>query len=146
MIEMIAGVFGLPIKKDGHKTRIIGKGPNDGPFSAAPEQEERLVNLGLARYVSEHPAEDEGEAVADISPIGFDETPPEDFDDAEVAEEIVDFETLTAKELREIGKEYGLSFKANAKKVDMIAAIEAAQAEIDDGEPAPDFDPAEAVV
>lgn len=144
MIEMIAGVYGLPVKKNGQKVRIIGMGPKDGPFSTTPEQEVRLVGLGLARYVSEPVAE--AEEIEDTAPIGFDETPPEDFDEAEVVEEIVDLETLTAKELREIGKEYGLSFKANAKKVDMIAAIEAAQAEIDDGEPAPDFDPAEAVV
>lgn len=149
MIEMIAGVFGLPVKQDNGKTRVVAKGPESGPFNASPEQEARLVGLKLARYVTApvEVDEDDAEVVDDTTPIGFDETPPVDSveDDAEV-EEIVDMETLSAKELREIGKEYGLTFKANAKKSDMIEAITAAQAETDDGEPAPEFDASEAVL
>ena len=53
MIKMIAGVFGLRVKKDGQKDHVIGMGPNDGPFSTDPEQEARLVRLGLAEYVNE---------------------------------------------------------------------------------------------
>ena len=77
--------------------------------------------------------------------------PPEDFvedaeDEADVVEEIIDLETLTVNELRELGKEYGLTFKANTKKADMIEAITEAQAQIaEDGEDAPTFDAAEAV-
>lgn len=164
MIEMIAGVFGLPVKKEGQKVRIVGMGPKDGPFSADPEQEARLVKLGLARYVSEEVAEDEEledgeegeEEVVDTVPIGFDDMPPEDFaDDAtvdeseEVAEdeaedEPIDLSELSAKELREIGKEYGLSFKSNASKASMIEAIGEAQAA--EALAAPSFDAAEAVL
>lgn len=148
MIKMIAGVFGLPVKQPGKKTRVVAKGPSDGPFSASPEQEARLVDLGLARYVDE-PAEDA--IVDDGGPIGFGEAPPDDYaPDAESAEDDVDeqearpIEELNAKELRALGKEYGLTFKANAKKEDMIAQIKAAWPE--PAEDAPAFDAAEAVL
>ena len=158
MIKMIAGVFGLRVEKDGQKTRVIGKGPNDGPFSTTPEQEARLVSMGMAVYVNETAQQDQEQdeqvEVDTETPIGFDEIPPADGveEDAEAdpeqeAEEIVDLETLSAKDLRELGKEYGLSFKANAKKVDMIAAITAAQAELaEPAEDAPTFDASEAVL
>lgn len=161
MIKMIAGVFGLQVKQPDGKFRVVAKGPNDGPFSADPEQEARLVAMKLAAYVGEPKAEDEQietedeqvEGDTDGAPIGFDETPPADFDaEDETAEdeaEIVDLATLNAKELREIGKEYGLTFKANTKKEDMIEKIMAAQAETAEdeaAEDAPAFDAAEAVL
>ena len=154
MIEMIAGVFGLPIKdKSGRTIRIKGMGPNDGPFSVSPEREEELVKKGIARYVEDVTADSNDHDDADISndaPAGFDETPPEGTDDdaedeAEVVEEIVDLKSLSAKELREMGKEYGLTFKANDKKETMINAIAAAQMELAGSEDAPTFDPAGAV-
>ena len=156
MIEMIAGVFGLPVKdKTGKTIRIKGMGPNDGPFSAAPEREAELVKKGVARYVEQIQVEDEDSETEeeqiqvedDGAPIGFDETPPEDFgeDEAEIVEEIIDLETFSAKELRELGKDYGLTFKANASKVSMIEAITAAQDAIAVDEDAPTFDAAEAV-
>lgn len=160
MIEMIAGVFGLHVKKEGQRTRVVGMGPGDGPFSADPEQEARLVKLGLARYVSEPEQEDEAEDEAqaetdaedDSAPIGFDEMPPEDFnedsaeDDAEdeAEDEPIDLSELSAKELRELGREYGLSFKANASKASMIEAIGEAQAA--EALSAPEFDASEAVL
>ena len=154
MIEMIAGVFGLHVENgkdaDGNtKYRVKGMGPNDGPFSVDAAQEARLVKLGLARYVEEKAVTDpEEESVDDADPIGFDEMPPEDGeeDEAEIVEEIVDLESLSAKELRELGKEYGLTFKANDKRATMIEAITEAQSKIAlDGEEAPTFDAAEAV-
>lgn len=144
MIEMIAGVFGLPIVGENGKTiRIKGMGPSDGPFSVAPEREAELVKKGIARYVNgEQDASTDADASAD-APIGFDEVPQEDGDSSE--EELVDLESLSAKELREIGKEYGLSFKATDKKATMIDAITAAQIALAASEDAPTFDPAGAV-
>ena len=144
MIEMIAGVFGLPIKNESGKTiRIKGMGPNDGPFSVSPGREAELVAKGIARYVGEPPVDSDD--VGD--PIGFDEMPPNDFDETSVEDEaeVVDLDSLTAKELREMGKEYGLTFKANDKKATIIEDITAAQMKLADGEDAPTFDPAEAV-
>lgn len=152
MIEMIAGVFGMPIKdKSGKTIRIKGMGPGDGPFSVSPEREAELVAKKIARYVDDVAADPDEDYVSNDAPIGFDETPPADFvgddaeDEAEIVEEIVDLKSLSAKELREMGKEYGLTFKANTKREEMIEKIAAAQFELADGEDAPSFDASEAV-
>lgn len=144
MIKMIRGVFGLPV--DGI---VKAMDKNSGAFEAGDEQEARLVRLGLAVKVEAAgepaPATD---AVDTDTPIGMDETPPEDFDEAEAVEEIVDLNTLSVKELREIGKQHGLTFKVGMTKDEIVAAIEKAQDEAvedEDGEPAPVFDAAEAV-
>ncbi len=156
MIKIVRGVYGF-LDENGI---VRPKTEADEPFELAPEQEARLVNLGVAQYVGNVKNEQESEETEqeeyedEQDTIGMDETPPSDFaddakiDDADVAEEIVDLATLTARALRDIGKEYGLTFKANAKKTEMVAAITAAQAEIaedEDSEPAPAFDASEAV-
>ena len=148
MIKMIRGVFGLPVNGI-----VKAMDKNSDPFEAGAEQEARLIRLGLAVRVetgetapADEPAEDETTSDA---PIGFDETPPDDFDEAEAVEEIVDLNSISVKELREIGKQYGLTFKVGTTKDDMVAAITNAQAEaveVEDGEPAPEFDAAEAVL
>lgn len=137
MIEMIASVFGLPVKQKNGEIRVVAKGPEDGPFTASPEQEARLVEQGLARRV------DAPAPVVVDAPIGFNETPDE--------VEIRPLDEMNANELRELGKEYGLTFRVGMKKADMIAAITAAQAEpveVDEtpDEDAPTFDAAEAVL
>lgn len=146
MIEMIAGVFGLPIKdKSGKTIRIKGMGPNDGPFSVAPEREAELVKKGVARYVGDVQASDEASAIVD-APIGFDEIPPEDLDEVEAAEEEnVDLSELLARELRALGKEYGITFKATDTKAYMIDAITDAQRALAGSDDAPSFDATEAV-
>ena len=150
MIEMIAGVFGLPIKdKHGNTIRIKGMGPGDGPFSASPEREAELVGKGIARYVDEKATDTEDAYIPNDAPIGFDEMPPEDItegaEEAEIVDDLVDLKSLSAKALREMGKEYGLTFKATDKKATMIDAIAAAQEELAGSEDAPTFDPAGAV-
>ena len=142
MIKIVQGVYGF-LDKSGI---VRPKTEADEPFELLPEQEARLVALGVAEYVDEPEGEHEAggadlqDVEVELDPIGFDETPPE--------EEPVDLATLTVNELREIGKEYGITFKANAKKAEMIKAIMEAQAEIaedDESEPAPAFDATEAV-
>lgn len=147
MIRMIRGVFGLPVNGI-----IKAMDKNSGLFEAGAEQEARLIRLGLAVRVEDGGNEPAPvETVDTTTPIGFDEIPPEDFteDEAEIAEELIDLKTLSAKELRALGKEYGLTFKVGMTKDEMAEAIEAAQIELalgEDGEPAPEFDAAEAVL
>lgn len=132
MIKMICGVYGHYV--DG---QVIARNKNSEPFEIAPEREAQLVALGYAEYVDFVPID---------MPIGFDEVPP---DESEAAEPSYSIDT-SAKELREIGKEHGLSFKVGMSKSDMIAALDAyfnAIAEEDaDGEDAPSFDASEAVL
>lgn len=145
MIKMISGVYG---GLDGLKR------PSDGAFSLPPEEEARLVNRGVAVYTNEvviEPVTADGNDDADGTftndiegdPIGFDETPPDDIEDVEI-----DLTTLSAKELRDLGAEYGLNFKANTTKATMIDQILAKQEEMDAEETgeSPRFDPSEAVV
>lgn len=142
MIEMISGVYG---GKDGLKR------PGDGAFCLSPAEEARLVRRGVAQYTniveeaSAPDTTDSEELMEDIGPIGFDDMPP-----ADEVEEPVDLESMSAKELRDLGAEYGLTFKGNASKAYMIEAITAAQAEMAEDDTdygdGPDFDPAEAVV
>ena len=156
MIEMIAGIFGLPIKDGRGKTlRIKGMGPDDGPFSTTPEREAELVKKGLARYVTEPFKEmvnvPAAEYAQDQNPIGFDEMPPLPEDVIGIPEYSVD---MKVAELREIGAMCGLTFKVGMSKADMVAALDAhLETNVvdddvfdEDGEPAPEFDAAEAVL
>lgn len=134
MIKMIMGVYGF-MDKDGI---IRPKTAADDPFELLPEQEERLVRLGVAQYV-------ENVKSAPVSPVEQDPIDIEVTPDVEHA-----LSELSVKELREIGKDYGLTFKIGTSKADMVAAIEAAEAELmdadEDDEPAPVFDASEAVL
>ena len=148
MIEMIAGVFGLPIKdKSGKTIRIKGMGPNDGPFSVSPEREAELVKKGIARYVEPHKGDSNqqnDDSVDTGTPIGFDETPPVDTEDEATLHPL---EELSRDELRAVCKEYGLPYKATDSKANLIAIITAFQDSAadteDDGTPV--FNAAEAV-
>ncbi len=137
MIQMISGVYGLPVfDADGTK-RIVGMGPNSGPFSTDAKREAELVELKLAVYV---------DAVETPSEI-------EDAEETPLTE-------LSANELRKIAKERGISFKFGIKKEEMIKVLsEEASDNVDepakpdeddvpknvvDGD-APSFDAAEAV-
>jgi hypothetical protein len=141
MIKIVRGVYGF-MDKDGF---VRPKTAADEPFELLSEQEARLVRLGVAEYVGDVKGEElreieQEETEEEQVPIGFDEMP----------EEEPALSELSVKELREIGREYGLTFKVGTSKADMIKAIEAAEAELsavdDDSEPAPVFDASEAVL
>ena len=99
MIKMIAGTFGLPV--DG-VVKAMDK--NSKPFNAAPEQEARLVKMGLAVYVGEPELPELPDGVVGIPEYSIDST---------------------ANELREIGKLCGLTFKVGMTKAQMVEALDA---------------------
>ncbi|WP_339060084.1 hypothetical protein [Tepidibacillus marianensis] len=126
MIKIIQGTYG---HREG--ATIVPKTEADGPFEATPEQEERLVRLGVAVYV-ETPAaapnkvpDDKGAGSKDV-----DELPEYNID-------------MKLDELKEIAKAYGVDASDARKKADVIAMIEAAKAEDPDGE-TPEGDDGEA--
>ena len=142
MIKIVRGVYGY-VDKDGI---VRPKTEADDPFELLPEQEARLVSLGVAKYVGsavseQEPADTEEEEIEGEEPIDFDEMPTE----------VIPLSEMSVKELRDLGKEYGLSFKVGTTKAEMIQAIEDAEAalntdaEDEDGEPVPVFDASEAV-
>ena len=137
MIQIVRGVYGF-LDQDGI---VRPKSEADAPFELLPEQEARLVRLGVAQYVDNvKQAQETADLAEAVGAIAFDE-PEED------ERPLSDY---SVKELRELGKDYGLTFKVGISKAEMVAAIEAAEAELDeyddeDGEPAPVFDASEAV-
>ena len=132
MIQMICGTYGHYVNG-----QVIARTKDSDPFEISPEREAELVSKGLAVYVND-------------APIGFDEIPPELLPDDVTP--IPEYSTEnTAKELREIGSICGLTFKVGMSKADMVAALDAffdenLTDEEPDGEPAPSFDAAEAVL
>ena len=135
MIKIVKGTYGLVDKKG----FVRPMRESNGPFSTRPEEEARLVGLGVAVYVDDEPAQAE---------------PTKDEDgDGDQADKLL--EEMTANDLRELAKErYGLTLKIGMKKSDMIQAIKDVQAELagvdededGDGDDAPpEFDPTEAV-
>lgn len=152
MIQIICGVYG---GKDGVKR------PGDKPFTLSPAEEARLVARKVAVYVNAPTIDPEDEDITDDAPIGFDETPPEDFDMDDLPDGVIAIPEysvdMKATELREIGKLCGLTFKVGMSKEEMVAALdkhieenmvddeEFVDADTIDPEDAPIFDAAEAV-
>lgn len=169
MVQIVRGVYGHYIGG-----RVVRKDKDSKPFELSPEQEERLVEAGIAEYVNlpVNSPDDDGAGVPDEggnaapeggegvlegvkidAPIGFDELPEDVVGIPEYSVE------SSAKELREIGKLCGLTFPATMSKADMVDALDKHIEEntvdgvdIDeDGEGVPDedaptFDAADAVV
>ena len=135
MIKIISGTYGHLI--DG---RVRPKTAASEPFSLTPGEEARLVSRGIAVYVNEAPAEADASNSVDNTP---DEEPA-----AEPAGKGYDI-GMTAKELREIGASYGLTFKQGISKAEMVEKLDALfddQAETEaDAEDAATFDTTEAV-
>jgi len=141
MIKMIAGKTGVLVNGI-----VVPKTKESEPFSSTPEHEARLVDLGLAKYIGEAVGITEDGEITDL-PDGVTAIPAYS-------------EETSAKELREIGKLCGLTFKVGMSKADMIAALDAhieantvegvevnedGEITVAKGEDAPTFDPAEAV-
>ena len=146
MIKIIRGVYGHYVADQNGKTRVVARDSRSEPIELTPEQEARLVSQGVARYV------DNDETGA--APIGFDEQPPELPELPDGVTAIPEYsEDMTVKELRDIGKLCGLTFKIGMTKKEMVDALDAnIKADIVEGdpegpvdEPAPSFDAAEAV-
>lgn len=144
MIKIIRGVYGYMTPAG----IVKPKTPEDAPFSLTAEQEKRLIDLGVAEYVTaanKSEPEPEPERLPDL-PEGVTGVPEYNAN-------------MKADELREIAKGMGLTFKANASKAAMVEAMDkyieehsvpgynADTGEIEDGddEKPPVFDAAEAV-
>lgn len=143
MIRIIKGVYGhVPNPDTGI---VVPKTSKDEPFPLSPEQEKRLVSIGVAEYV------DAPAAPAISEPEDVDEAPEaEAAPEAPAAEPETSLDDMSAKELREYGKTLGLTFRVGMTKAEMREAIEAAEAEAEtegeDDEAPPVFDAAEAVM
>ena len=141
MIQIIRGVYGHYI--DGH---VVPKDKNSEPFALAPEQEKRLVRIGVAEYV-DNPVDDAKPDIAEELP---------DLPDG--VDAIPEYNArMKADELRKIAKLMGLTFPVGTTKAEMVAQMDAfldehmdeseddADMPPEDIEDVPTFDAAEAV-
>ena len=151
MIKMIAGVYGMKVKRADGSEYVKGMGVGSGSFSLAPEKEAELVAKGVAQYVDE------------VAPIPVADDIPEQPEDSAELPELPDGVTAIpeysvndkADTLRKIGEMCGLKFKVGMSKSDMVAALDAhieanmeddPDAVVDDvDEVAPTFDASDAV-
>lgn len=143
MIKIVKGVYGY-VDKHGF---VRPKDCNSDPFETSPEQEARLVKLGVAEYVGEpEKAEPVNEpAQAQISEIGEEAT---HLDPEQLKE-------LTNAELKTMAEDMGIDtakLKTKAQLIEAITAVDVApgpdedgEGVEDDGEAPPAFDAAEAV-
>lgn len=160
MIKIISGVYGY---RDPDTGLVVPKTSKDKPFSLSPEQEERLVSLKVAEYVgadeteaAQEPPEagDDDETQPDAEKTARGGAEPQQGGDAsedacrEQMQTLLD--EMSAKDLREYGKELGLTFKIGMTKAEMRELIEEALSSLtdeggDDEEP-PKYDAVEAVL
>lgn len=159
-IKMIAGTFGF---WDGKK--VVPKTNKDKAFSVSDEVAERLIRLNMAETVAgEAEAAEIDKDVLEVTDEGkavrggekpenegdeYDEDSSERIDesaDEEIDETVID-KTMTAKELRELGKIYGLTFKVGMSKAEMVDALKDhfAAENAEDDEDAPELDASKAV-
>lgn len=137
MIRMICGVYGHYV--DG---RVVPKDKTSKPFSLDPEQEARLVRVGVAAYVEEKLADELPELPEGVTAIPA-----------------YSMETK-ADDLRKIAKQLGMTFPVGTTKAEMVAQMDAfleehtedmenLDGDVDmppeDTEEAPTFDAAQAV-
>ena len=99
-----------------------------------------VTDEGKAVRGGEKP-ENEGDEYDEDSSEKIDESADEEID-----ETVVD-KTMTAKELRELGKIYGLTFKVGMSKAEMVDALKDhfAAENAEDDEDAPELDASKAV-
>ena len=131
MIKIINGVFGYREGKS-----IIPKTSKDAPFECDKATEKRLVDLGVAKYVTaEVPVETHAEVAEEV-------------ETAELVEEAI--EEPTRDELIAIFKEMGLKGNPSSMKTETLKAKIAEAAELVEDEEvdedAPSFDDADGVV
>lgn len=100
MVKMIKGTYGMQTG-----ARVVPITPDDPPFSLPPEQEERLVSLGVAEYV------DAPEAAGG------------------------DLMGMKMKELQAYARENGINFRVGETKEELVQHIMSAQAQQNRPEP-----------
>lgn len=143
MIKIVKGVYGY-VDKHGF---VRPKDCNSKPFETSPEQEARLVKLGVAEYV------DEPEKAEPVNE-------PAQVQSPEIGEEAAHLDPdqlkeLTNAELKAMAEDMDIDtakLKTKAQLIEAITAVdvvpgpdEDSEDLEDDGEQPPEFDAAEAV-
>lgn len=122
LVKIINGVYGHYTKG-----KVVRKDKKSEPFDLEADKAARLVFQGVAEYVDE----------VQVAAVAVEEV------------DIPDLEDMTVSQLRAIGKQMGITFKVGTTKAEMVEALSAEAVEPEEiaeaTEPAPVFDPTEAV-
>jgi hypothetical protein len=116
MIKIIRGVYGA--RQNGRVVPVTNKSE---PIQLTEKEEARLVKAGFAEYVNAS----QEQATATPEPAAAPEQP-----------ETKPLEKMNFEELKALAAEKGLDVKSN-KKADYIAALQEAEDDAEDQEPAP---------
>ena len=151
-IKVKTGGCGITYTDASGNARHALKTPEHGPFECAAKQAARLVELGVAAYVDEPEADDE-----DLDDLGTDPD-DEDLDDLDAEPEdsekeqepepakvvghldAEDLEAWDYNELKKLAADMELK-PVSMKKADLIAAIVAAEIEVDEADVLDALDP-----
>lgn len=130
-IKVIAGGCGIKYTKNGRTCHEL-KTAKDKPFQCEDAQADRLVRLGVARYVDtavietqDNAADEQNGAMPDVEPATNQE--PEKLKGHLDA---ADLETWDFNELKKLAADMGVKPEGK-KKADYIAAIVAVEVEVD---------------
>lgn len=130
-IKIIQGGCGIEYKDANGTARHTLKTPESGPFECDEAQAERLVGLRVAIYVDEPQRElPEVSQIVEDTPLEEKEQNVTDEEPEEMtyAEQL---EGMTYNELKKLAADTGVKPAGN-KKADYVAALVAAEEEIDD--------------
>jgi len=119
MIKIISGTYGYRSKNGG----IEAKTTKSAPFSLPDKEEKRMVERGVAEYVTDGP----------VLPV--DETPKDD------STQPVHNKGMKLAELQAVAESYGVDTSKMRTKDEVIAAIDAVIAEKGAGNDPPSNDP-----
>lgn len=117
-IKVKHGGCGVCYKDDNGVVRHALKTPEDGPFECEIEQAKHFVELGVAEFVAD--TKSDGKAQDGDKLVGH--------LDAE------QLETMTNAELIKLAEDMGVDLTGCKKKAEYIAAIVAAEVEVDDAD------------
>lgn len=136
MIEMICGAYGA-------KERLIR--PADGPFSLSAEEEKRLVERGVARYVQESVTDPPGPSPSDPEESGGEFPVPEGAPDAEGGSfSCGELDDMTKDSLVKVAAQLGLEANMRMSKADILQVIHNALGQAGETAP-PDLSPEDPV-
>lgn len=139
-IEITRGGCGIKYKDANGNERHALKTAEHGPFECDDTQADRLVSLGVAKYV--------GAAAAAAAPANQNEGEGEETQGAETITGHLDaaqLETMTNEQLKNLAGDLGVDVTGCKKKADFVAAIMAVEveAEVDGDDELPELDAAD---
>lgn len=111
VIRVILGGCGIQYKDANGNTRHVLKTPEDKPFECDDKHAENLVRMGFAKYVTPQPVQQPDKIIGHLDGVQL--------------------ESMTKEQLKNFAAELGVDVSDCKNKADYVAAIEAAEVEID---------------